>query len=180
MIKIKIITSSYIKNINDDFDDVVNEIKSSFVNISNEGFNLQKYNFMLHELAYHKTNKYNHVIEVYSNLLKLNQLYGSKKEEPIKGLLRKTGSYLESTTSWTPRELLQYIGTDVMRSIDPDCWINVVKNYVETYSNYDFILISDGRFENEINWDRGQSTASKNAIDYIFKNGSKLNILAAT
>lgn len=85
------------------------------------------------------------------NLTK-EQLYGSKKEEPIKGLLRKTGSYLESTISWTPRELLQYIGTDVMRSIDPDCWINVVKNYVETYSNYDFILISDGRFENEINW----------------------------
>jgi hypothetical protein len=34
--------------------------------------------------------------------------------------------------------------------------------------------------KNEINWDRGQSTASKNAVEYIFKNGSKLNILAAT
>lgn len=34
--------------------------------------------------------------------------------------------------------------------------------------------------KNEINWNRGQSTASKNAVEYIFKNGSKLNILAAT
>ena len=33
---------------------------------------------------------------------------------------------------------------------------------------------------NEINWDRGQSKTSKNAVEYIFKNGSKLNILAAT
>ena len=34
--------------------------------------------------------------------------------------------------------------------------------------------------KNEINWDRGQSKTSKNAVEYIFKNGSKLNILAAT
>nr|DAF75399.1 MAG TPA: hypothetical protein [Caudoviricetes sp.] len=34
--------------------------------------------------------------------------------------------------------------------------------------------------KNEINWDRGQSKTSKNAVEYIFKNESKLNILAAT
>ena len=34
--------------------------------------------------------------------------------------------------------------------------------------------------KNEINWDRGQSKTSKNAVEYIFKNGGKLNILAAT
>ena len=32
---------------------------------------------------------------------------------------------------------------------------------------------------NEINWDRGASKASKNMVEYIFKNGSKLDIMAA-
>lgn len=33
--------------------------------------------------------------------------------------------------------------------------------------------------KNEINWERGQSRASKNMVEYIFKNGSKLDIMAA-
>jgi len=84
-------------------------------------------------------------------------LYGTKKEQPVEWLPRDTGALLQNNICWTPRELLQYLGTDVMRSIDPNCWVNVVKNYVETYSNYDFILISDGRFVNELEWvvDRG-------------------------
>ena len=32
---------------------------------------------------------------------------------------------------------------------------------------------------NEINWERGQSKKSKDNVEYIFKNGSKINILAA-
>lgn len=32
---------------------------------------------------------------------------------------------------------------------------------------------------NEINWDRGMSKKSKDNVEYIFKNGSKINILAA-
>ena len=32
---------------------------------------------------------------------------------------------------------------------------------------------------NEINWDRGVSTKSKDNVNYVFKNGSKINILAA-
>ena len=32
---------------------------------------------------------------------------------------------------------------------------------------------------NEINWDRGASKKSKDSVEYIFKNGSKINILAA-
>ena len=33
--------------------------------------------------------------------------------------------------------------------------------------------------QNEINWDRGVSTKSKDSVEYVFKNGSKINILAA-
>ena len=32
---------------------------------------------------------------------------------------------------------------------------------------------------NEINWDRGVSKKSKDSVEYVFKNGSKINILAA-
>lgn len=34
--------------------------------------------------------------------------------------------------------------------------------------------------KNEINWERGASKASKNMVEYIFKNGSKLDIMAAS
>lgn len=34
-------------------------------------------------------------------------------------------------------------------------------------------------FQNEINWDRGVSTKSKDNVKYVFKNGSELDILAA-
>ena len=34
-------------------------------------------------------------------------------------------------------------------------------------------------FYNEINWDRGVSKRSKDDVNYIFKNGSKINVLAA-
>ena len=33
--------------------------------------------------------------------------------------------------------------------------------------------------KNEINWDRGQSKANQKMVEYIFKNGSKLDIIAA-
>ena len=32
---------------------------------------------------------------------------------------------------------------------------------------------------NEINWDRGVSTKSKDNVKYVFKNGSSIDILAA-
>jgi len=109
-----------------------------------------------------QTGNYTVLVIAYADFLKeilgrcfnLNneQLYGSLKEEPISGLYRNTGSMLESKVCWTPRHLLQYIGTDVMRAIDPECWINAVKNFVSCYSNYDHIIISDGRFKNEIDW----------------------------
>lgn len=35
-------------------------------------------------------------------------------------------------------------------------------------------------FENEINWSRGKSKKTKDSVEYIFKNGSKINILPAS
>lgn len=92
--------------------------------------------------------------EILSKCFCLNEdhLYGSLKEEFIEHLPIRTRSGKVTNHKWTPRKLLQFLGTDVMRTIDPDCWVNVVKNFVYTYRNYDNIIITDARFDNEIDW----------------------------
>lgn len=49
------------------------------------------------------------------------------------------------------RTLLQKIGTDCIRSQNPDYWVNFIVNLVKMFPNrYDFIIIPDTRFPNEI------------------------------
>ena len=58
----------------------------------------------------------------------------------------------------TIRTFLQYYGTEVMRSINDKCWINVVETLVKDYAllNPDhLIVITDARFQGEINHVRG-------------------------
>ena len=52
-----------------------------------------------------------------------------------------------SGTFLTVREILQYIGTDVLRSIQPNCWVNATFNSIEDDES---VVISDVRFPNEI------------------------------
>jgi hypothetical protein len=73
-----------------------------------------------------------------------DDLYGNNKERKLKHL--SDGKY----GVWTPRKLMQYIGTDVFRLIDPYVWINIVRDETSV-KGYDYI-ISDGRFSNEIDW----------------------------
>ena len=85
--------------------------------------------------------------------LNYNHLYGSLKEDSLDHLPIRTRSGKTTNHNWTTRKLLQFLGTDVMRTIDPDCWVNVVKNFVNTSSSkYDNIIITDARFFNEIDW----------------------------
>lgn len=49
------------------------------------------------------------------------------------------------------RYLLQWLGTDLGRRNNPDVWVNCVKETVKALqSEYDFVVISDVRFPNEI------------------------------
>lgn len=49
------------------------------------------------------------------------------------------------------RTLLQYIGTNVIRKNNADTWVNCVIELVKGFGNeFDYILISDVRFPNEI------------------------------
>lgn len=49
------------------------------------------------------------------------------------------------------RHLLQYVGTDVIRRQNPNYWVDFVKDIIIMFSNnWDYILIPDARFPNEV------------------------------
>ena len=49
------------------------------------------------------------------------------------------------------RHLLQYVGTDVIRKKIPDYWVNFISEIISLFPNeWDYILIPDARFQNEI------------------------------
>lgn len=50
------------------------------------------------------------------------------------------------------RTLLQQIGTEKVRTVNPDFWVETVLNLVQTlFMDYDYVFIPDARFPNEIN-----------------------------
>lgn len=50
----------------------------------------------------------------------------------------------------TGREFMQKLGTDCIRTSNPDFWANEWKKKIDEISyNYDFVVVSDCRFENE-------------------------------
>ena len=49
------------------------------------------------------------------------------------------------------RSLLQYVGTDVVRAKDPDMWVNFVAKILTLFPDkWDWVLVPDARFPNEI------------------------------
>lgn len=51
------------------------------------------------------------------------------------------------------RHILQYVGTDLGRTNNPDVWVNCVKEIVKALqTECDFVLIPDCRFPNELDW----------------------------
>jgi len=52
------------------------------------------------------------------------------------------------------RELLQKWGTDVIREIDPDFWVKIVSMTIDLLQDeFDVFILTDARFENELNHD---------------------------
>jgi len=51
----------------------------------------------------------------------------------------------------TVRDVLQLWGTDIFRTFNPDCWVMATHKKIKQ-DNFDFALISDCRFQNEINF----------------------------
>ena len=51
------------------------------------------------------------------------------------------------------RELLQYVGTDVVRSRVPDYWVRFISDMLGFFgAEWDYVLIPDARFRNEVEY----------------------------
>lgn len=51
------------------------------------------------------------------------------------------------------RHILQYVGTDIIRQKRPDYWVGFVASILELFPNeWDYVLIPDCRFPNEIDY----------------------------
>lgn len=75
--------------------------------------------------------------------LNRDQLHGHLKEEPDERYPKKDGGY------WTPREMLQHLGTDSYKAIDKLFWVKRLFKYVDR-NNLENVIIIDGRFPEEI------------------------------
>ena len=69
----------------------------------------------------------------------------------LKCLVAKNFDYDEDKKSQY-RTLLQEFGTDKVRSIDKDFWVKIVSMTIDLLKDeYDVFLLTDARFENELN-----------------------------
>lgn len=49
------------------------------------------------------------------------------------------------------RTILQKVGTDVIRKIEPDYWVDFISGFLKLFPNeWDYVLVPDARFPNEI------------------------------
>ena len=81
--------------------------------------------------------------------LSYEQLYGDFKEVPDKRYVK--GPYFpDKKEYWTPREILQFMGTDCYRKIDNNFWVKALIKRIET-ERLQNVIITDARFPNEIN-----------------------------
>lgn len=68
------------------------------------------------------------------------------------------------------RTLLQYVGTDVVRTINPNYWADFVINFLSMFpEEWDYVLIPDCRFKNELELWGGWDTVSVRVIRENFK-----------
>jgi len=72
-----------------------------------------------------------------------------KKKNVSKEDATKLGMIVHSKGIMTAREVLQYVGTDIFRKMNPNVWLNTLFNKINGDSP-EVALISDVRFENEI------------------------------
>ena len=97
--------------------------------------------------------KENYFIMAYADALKRKcrddfslsraQLYGDLKEVEDERYPRSDGS------CWTPREILQHIGTEAYRAVDDAFWVQQVFKYIDR-NELENVIITDGRFPDEI------------------------------
>ena len=102
-------------------------------------------------------------IKIYSFAHKLKQLcvdilgldkklvFGNDEQKNTKTHIEWSTVKNSSSTNkyMTVREVLQYVGTDMFRGLDPSIWVNACMNQIQK-EEPELALISDVRFENEV------------------------------
>ena len=74
------------------------------------------------------------------------------------------------------RSLLQYVGTDVVRRRDENYWVNWVCGFIKLFEvEWDYVLIPDARFPNEVSIPQKQFHATHIRV---FRPGYKNELLA--
>lgn len=80
--------------------------------------------------------------------LSREQLYGDLKEVPDTRYRKMTDK--DEVVYWTPREILQHMGTEAYRAVDNDFWVKQLFKLIDR-NKLENIIITDARFPNEIN-----------------------------
>jgi len=86
--------------------------------------------------------------------LQENQVFGTDKEKNMPTHLKwedmpGEAAKLKSPGSMTGREVLQYLGTDIFRSMYKNVWVNACLRQIQNDAP-EIALVSDVRFDNEI------------------------------
>ena len=63
--------------------------------------------------------------------------------------IKKTGEMKLPNGNISARNIMEIVGTDFMRQMDPNCWSRSTLNKIEK-DNYDLSIILDARFPNEV------------------------------
>lgn len=72
------------------------------------------------------------------------------------------------------RDLLQYVGTNVVREQDPDFWVRFLSDILRMFSDeWDYVVIPDTRFPNEVDYmrDHGIDATHVRVVRPDFDNG---------
>jgi len=79
------------------------------------------------------------------------QLYGDLKEAPDNRYGKESGRFSSNPVEafWSPREILQFMGTDVYRAIDDNFWVRKLFDKIDKM-NYSNVIVTDLRLPNEV------------------------------
>ena len=88
-------------------------------------------------------------------------MFGWSRDK-LEGITKEDREWREKIDPWwsktlkmpllSPRYVMQYFGTDLFRNhFHPDIWVKIVENKLNKYVEEDNIVITDCRFNNEIN-----------------------------
>lgn len=51
------------------------------------------------------------------------------------------------------RQLLQHVGTEIVRAKDSNFWVDFMKRFARAFEDqWDYLIVGDCRFKNEVNW----------------------------